>query len=673
MAANMYDVGVPVPIMDTYVPINFDALYKIGAAQKEAVDKAYADLSTKLQKWSEFTSPSDVDIKNWYKNTVGNPVLSGLLEYGAANPDALKDSAYRGSLQSAINSLDYTALSRLKQGSENLKTREKIRAELEAKGLYKYSWDVYRDKEGRLQQFNAANWDTLNQGILDQLSPVQYQSLFDIVNPYVKDLKPTFYEGNVNPLTGRSMSFVKGYNAITRETINDLLDRNINEIMNNPQGQLWYRDIAQAVTAANPDATQEDINNAFVENLRKNAYYKLTASPVDDEYAMKAALQQQEYNLRKKLKGEEEKQTHQPLSLEDILATQNAQMLKNNVASMRSISPEFAQKYGQQYDDASQKINTALETAMNNEEFKSLDKNLVNDYVSQQSRIQQLVDDETQEATGRILQRRFNATLGKDEDHLFDNPFEGIRTQLRSGEMYQDETLVHQMYEDGLHDITVPIAPQTRLQLESHMFSDKKISPELGYSYVPSGKLISPKKFISNNKYISNLAGEAKYDINKTHLNRASWSGDQNFDVEEKVAKGEFGNVAISEIVGYIDTPGERGYVVKVNIPLKAVLDKYRGLLSTDGNVRDNLDKTYQITRETGDEDSDDLPGRWKDGYITTTMVMPVSSTDLDRTQNNRLWQNTVGVAETKKAQSSTDDYYLQQFKNYNATFGLNK
>lgn len=696
MITNGYDIAAEAPIINTYVPIDFGELYKIGAAQKDAVDKTYKDLNTNLQKWSEFTSPSQIDINNWYKYTTGNPVISNLIERAANNPDALKDAAFRANLQSAINSIDYSTLSRLKQGAESLSVRQKITAEMKAKGLYKESWDVYRDKQGNLQNFDATNWDTLNQGILEDLSPVQYSSLFDIVNPYVEGLKPTFYEGNVNPLTGRSMSFVKGYNAITRETINDILDRNINEIVNTPQGQLWYRDIANTVRTINPNATQQDIDSAFVENLRKNAYYKLVATPVDDAFAMRQALQQAEYRMKLKYKQAENQQAGQ-LSWEDILSTQNAQAIKNNVEAIRQGDPGFTKKYQDGYDTIAENITNVAQIAMQNPEFRqlmelavtqsgasteqaidfafknsqSLSNEIVKTYNDLQSNIFNLRNNEIDEATGKILQRTFNATLGKSD--MNSNPFEGVRTQLQDGQMYYDESLVHQMYEDGLYQISQQISPQVKVQLENMMFTnDKKISTEVGYTFAPSGKLISPKKFISNNNYINNLAESVGFNIADTKLNRGSWSGDQDFDIEEKVAKGEFGSVAISDIVGYLDTPGERGFVVRVNVPLTAIQDKYRTWMTSEGSVRENLDKTYQITIGDG-EDSDNLPGRWKDGYITTTMLMPVSNDDLDKIQANRLWQKDIGTSATKEKQIGIDDTILTNAKNYRIGFGLTK
>lgn len=694
MGVNIYDQAAQMPLINTYVPINFGELYRIASTQKEEIDKAQKQLNEGLQKFGEFTSPSDIDTQNYYNLSINQ--FQDLIDTAVNNPDAMKDASFRAKLNQRFNNLDYAALSRLKQGAQNLKARNLATAEMKAKGLYNYNWDVYKDKSGNIKQFDVSNYDTLNEGILDQLSPIQYKSLREIVQPYVEGIKPTFYAGNVDPNTGRALTFTKGYQAITKKELSNVLDKSYDEILATPQGQMWYRDIYNSLKMVNPQATEDDAMAVFKDNIMRNASYKLISVPIDDEYAMRRALQQEEMRMKLGLEQAENQTTGQ-LSWEDVLSTQNAQAIKNNIESIRQGDPEFAKKYQDSYDSIAEGITNVSEIAIQNPEFKqlmefaitrqganmeqaidfafknsqALSEDVVNTYLNLQNDVAELRNQEIDEATGKILQRTFNATLGRND--MNSNPFGQIRTQLDDGQMYYDESLVHQMYEDGLYQISQKISPQVRLQLENMMFSnDKKISTEVGYTFAPSGKLISPKKFISNNKYISNLAKSANFDIVNTKLNRGSWSGDQDFDIEEKVAKGEFGSVAISDIVGYLDTPGERGFVVRVNIPMIAVQDKYRGLISTEGNVRENLDKTYQITVGDG-EDSTNLPGRWKDGYITTTMLMPVSNDDLDKIQANRLWQKDIGTSATKEKQIGIDDTILTNAKNYKIGFGLTK
>ena len=70
MQANRYDRAAEAPILNTYVPINFGELYRIGAAQKQAVDEAAQQFNTQLQKFGEFRSPSTIDTQNYYNLTI---------------------------------------------------------------------------------------------------------------------------------------------------------------------------------------------------------------------------------------------------------------------------------------------------------------------------------------------------------------------------------------------------------------------------------------------------------------------------------------------------------------------------------------------------------------------------------------------------------------------------
>lgn len=699
MAANRFDQAAQMPILNTYVPINFGELYRIGATQKAAVDEAIADIGNAVQTFGEFTSPSDIDTENYYKLSLGQ--MNDLITEVSADPDKLKDAGFRARFYGRLNNLNYAELSRLKQGAENLETRNKVAAEMKAKGLYNENWDVYYDGNGNIIPFDASNYDTLRNGILDQLSPIQYKSMRDIIAPYVDDIKPTFIEGNINPLTGKRLPFTKGYMAITQEHLNNILDRNINEILRTPQGQMWYRDIAQAVSATNPNATDADVMQAFRDNMRRDAAYKLIASPVEDEYAMRSALIRQEagYNTP----------TRPILGWNDILSQQHAASVKNTVAAVEMANPEFKAKYDGIFNNLNKQLSDYTEQAMGNPEFsnnfrqalsvavnsgmdpndqsvlqtalqyattksKSLDKNFSKQFSSVLEEAIGTHNMMADEAVGRILQDVFNQKLQGPQNpyspNSSTNPFENILTTLDNGQPYYSESKVHEMYQDGLMAITEQVSSPVAQQIESWMFAGKKkINEEVGYAYNPTGKMLSPKKVIANNKYIQSLAEEAGFDIADTALYRDSWSGDQNYDIEEQAAKGKFGNVAISNILGYFDTFGERNYVVTVNIPMRDILEHYDTWWSTEGNIESALGKTYQISSSPVGKDQEG--SRWSNGYLTTTMVIPETNKGTDVTQSNRLWQRDLGTSKTKEAQINQDDTYMQQLMGFKSGIGL--
>lgn len=699
MAANRFDQAAQMPVINTYVPIDFDQLYRIGATQKAAVDQAIADIGTAVQTFGEFRSPSDVDTENYYNLSLGQ--MNDLITEVSTDPDKLKDAGFRARFYGRLNNLNYAELSRLKQGAENLEMRNKVAAEMKAKGLYNQNWDVYYDRAGNIIPFDASNYDTLRDGILDQLSPIQYKSMRDIISPYVDDLKPTFIEGNVNPLTGGRLPFTKGYMAITPEHLTNILDRSVNEILRTPQGQMWYRDIAQAVSSVNPNATDADVLQAFKDNMYRDAAYKLIASPVEDEYAMKRALMREEagYNTP----------TGPILGWNDILSQQHAASVKNTVATVEMTNPEFKAKYDGIFNSLNQQLSGYTEQAMSNSEFsnnfkqalavaigsgmdpndqsvlqtalqyattksKTLDKNFSKQFNKILEEAIGTHNAMVDEATGRILQDIFNKKLAGPQNpyspNSSTNPFENILTTLDSGQPYYSESKVHEMYQDGLMAIAEPVSDVVQQEIKSQIFNEKdRINSELGYVFNPSGRLLSPKQVIANNKYISDLAEQAGFDIKNTQLNRDSWSGDQNFDIEEQTAKGSFGNVAIGNVLGYIDTPEERGYVVTVNIPMKDVIKHYDTWWSTEGNIEDALGKTYQISSSPVGEDQ--KGSRWDGGYLTTIMLMPESNKQIDVTQSNRMWQKNVGVSKTQQGQINQDDAYMQQLMGFKPGIGL--
>lgn len=699
MAANRFDQAAEMPIVNTYVPIDFKNLYMIGATQKAAVDQAIADIGEAVQTFGEFTSPSDIDTENYYNLSLGQ--MNDLITEASTDPDKLKDAGFRARFYGRLNNLNYAELSRLKQGAENLEMRNKVAAEMKAKGLYNENWDVYYDGNGNIIPFDASNYDTLRNGILDQLSPIQYKSMRDIIAPYVDDLKPTFIEGNINPLTGRRLPFTKGYMAITQEHLNNILDRNINEILRTPQGQMWYRDIAQAISAVNPNATDADVMQAFKDNMYRDAAYKLIASPVEDEYAMKSALMREEarYNTP----------TGPILGWNDILSQQHAASVKNTVATVEMTNPEFKAKYDGIFNNLNKRLSDYTEQAMGNPEFsnnfrqalsvavnsgmdpndqsvlqtalqyattksKSLDKNFSKQFNSVLEEAIGTHNMMVDEATGRILQDVFNEKLQGPQNPYSPssstNPFENILTTLDNGQPYYSESKVHEMYQDGLMAITEQVSSPVAQQIESWMFAGKKkINEEVGYAYNPTGKMLSPKKVIANNKYIQSLAEEAGFDIANTALYRDSWSGDQNYDIEEQAAKGKFGNVAISNVLGYFDTFGERNYVVTVNIPMNDIIEHYDTMWSTEGNIENALGKTYQISSSPVGKDQEG--SRWSGGYLTTIMVIPETNKETDVTQSNRLWQKDLGTSKTKEAQINQDDTYMQQLMGFKSGIGL--
>lgn len=344
MAANMYDQAAQAQFINTYVPINFGELYRIGAAQKQAVDQAAEQFTTQLQKFGEFRSPSRVDTENYYNMTIGREDFQNAIKQMVSNPDYMKDASNRAQLQSLINSVDYAALSQLKESADYQRMGLQTRAKMKAEGRLKDSWD----------KSDIANYDTLGTGkIFDDITPVAYMNLNELSTPYFNDLKPGFLgtdyvNGTRYVVTGNNMEDLM---AVATAKFNDLIDT--------PQGQKYFEEYL-AMNNGDANAAKSQFINAVAQSqIDRTRRPKYDVDP--------AFIEQLRYSLKAKAAGASEASQVLP-DLSRILATTTVQ---NNLATLGGLTPEersavaSGQANSEVYQKASRNMSNNLKTAWN--------------------------------------------------------------------------------------------------------------------------------------------------------------------------------------------------------------------------------------------------------------------------------------------------------------------
>lgn len=264
MTANRYDQAAEAPIMNTYVPINFGELYRIGATQKAAVDEAAKQFSTALQKFGEFRSPSAVDTQNWYNLTINRKDVQNAINQIANNPDAMKDASFRANLQSLINSTDYSSLSLLKESADNLRAGLEMRAKMEAEGKYKEGWD----------DSNIPQYDTLgNKRVFSDITPVRYMTADELSNPYFSNLKPS----SLGSVWKDGVKYNRA--GITYDTLYDIANARFNDLVSTPQGQKYYREALQAA-GGNESVAREAFVGMIADSQRDRIVNQDTVDPL---------------------------------------------------------------------------------------------------------------------------------------------------------------------------------------------------------------------------------------------------------------------------------------------------------------------------------------------------------------------------------------------------------
>lgn len=263
MQANRYDRAAEAPIMNTYVPINFGELYRIGQAQRQAVEQAANEFTNTVSKFGEFQSPSAVDTQRYYENSLGK--IRDLIDEAATNPDAMKDANFRARLNSRIANLDYATLSNLKQSREGMLARQKANQELMIKGMYNPLW----------HDVDFTNYNTVDSGIFNDVAPLAYKSEVDLVRPYVDNLKASF------------MGVKDGWihQGVSTDRTDYEIQRNLSSIQNTPEYQK-HLEVLQRQGFSRQDA-EEQLNRTLITAGREFAYDQAERDP------MAAALSQQ--------------------------------------------------------------------------------------------------------------------------------------------------------------------------------------------------------------------------------------------------------------------------------------------------------------------------------------------------------------------------------------------
>lgn len=258
MAANMYDQAAQAQFINTYVPINFGELYRIGAAQKAAVDEAAQQFGTQLQKFGEFQSPSQIDTQRYYDLTIGRQDFQNAINQMVSNPDALKDAAFRSQLQSMINSVDYGTLSNLRSSRDAMLKRQEVNQKLMLENRFNPLW----------HDVDFANYDTVNSKIFDDITPLPYMSVRELVEPYVNNLKGEFL--------GAKNGFL--WNGVTDEMTDAQLQRNLSSIQNTPQYQKYLETYQKM--GLNPEQAQQQLLNEIYTAGREYTWNKADRDPM---------------------------------------------------------------------------------------------------------------------------------------------------------------------------------------------------------------------------------------------------------------------------------------------------------------------------------------------------------------------------------------------------------
>ena len=664
MAVNRYYTPAELNYVSQYAPIPFQELFALGKSYADELEKAQNKLSEHIKSVGEFRSLIDKDNQSYY-NTAINQNVRSVMDAAAANPELMKTVGWRSSLNNALNSVNYGDLSMLKQSAEQANLYYKLYASLAAQGKMPPGWEKDWLK----------TYDTLGSRKVFDKVPLPYSSVEDVAYSFVENLKDTHLgsDGGYN-----------WYGVDAKTALAQVAERE-SELLADPYVDRHYQ-ILKDAGLTDQEALQEIRNRANTAALRV-----VRRKPVVDPYAYAAVQAKHALDLQNaKNAGKSAGKMGGVLGIEDLL-TRDSEVKKSDIVSRAEQNPEFTQKYLPQRTQIGKGLENAIESYQADPMFKEtfdtyldyLEKNgytgndaviaatsfalnrpnniseqnkaLFTSLMHQDSMLKQQM---TEEAIGRNYVNSFNSTVGNT------NPGANVFTQLKNATENEwfgsteffDEAAYQHMWRNAIMDTMVEISPDTGQLFNKELYGAEVSKNDIGFKETPKN-LVSPKQFISStNSYVQNLMTEAGInDIGSVKLNRsATRAGDTaQFDLEERAVRGDFGELRTEQVVGYIDTPDARNYVVRVRVPIgdNSAFEKKMSAWAA-------ADDMQSATRNAGYTPMYDENGN---PFINLTLIKPVKNKGVDKTRRNRRYQKNLGTSDTKNAQITLDDIALQQ------------
>lgn len=219
-------------------------------AMREDYMQAAQDLKNYNKEFADFYSPYEKDNESWDR-LAKEPIRNLMANYG---PDMLRSQEGRARIAQAIASVPSGQLAKLRASAAQGLQALKVKAELEAKGLYSQDYQDFLDKMNGRTSFK--DWDTLKDGVYNStFSP--FQGLGEVTDYIYRGRQP-LYKG------------MKNGSRVYSYDYNDLLNAaqsNAQDFIATPRGAFEWSLAQNAARQQNPNASAEEIQKKAYEIL----------------------------------------------------------------------------------------------------------------------------------------------------------------------------------------------------------------------------------------------------------------------------------------------------------------------------------------------------------------------------------------------------------------------
>ena len=261
-------------------------------AAKDMYEKGVQQIKDFQKDYGDFVSPIEKDM-NWYNKNVTNKVqdtINGLYDQGI---DPLRSQQGRATIQRLINSIPVGTVNKMRQSAKGAEEFLRNKARLQAAGKYDEQLDDMFGGPG------LNNWSTLDNGVWNRQSPLEYQTLQEFIHPSFATIKPHLLTKAEVESRGQKYDPKFEYTGITEQDMRDVVDRWIPGVRNNGLYKMYREQAKQdLIRNGNIQPTEEQIDEQFVKNaITADKGIMTPLSREADPYAMADYKQKQEMEM----------------------------------------------------------------------------------------------------------------------------------------------------------------------------------------------------------------------------------------------------------------------------------------------------------------------------------------------------------------------------------------
>lgn len=302
-----YDEAVAIPMVQMY---DTDMMKMYLSAAKDEYERALADQEKFAKEFGDLYSSNNDLNQAYYDATKGrvNQAMEKLYQDGI---DPIRSAEGRAYIQKIIRETPYSKIAGWRSDAENIRTYDKMKAQMIAEGKYDPGYEEYS-----LKQAGLDNWNPNSDRRWDRLSPVEYKDMASRVKPYSDSIEDGLLSKedvsalgyNYNPqydYLGKSQSEIQKQSGLAAQAFSQTpqgryeLQRikdqmaNAGTPINDAQAMQIYTDQVRSNMTVRPRIKARDLDK--MAQMQKEHQYQVSMEDLrsqhnKEEYAYKAKV-----------------------------------------------------------------------------------------------------------------------------------------------------------------------------------------------------------------------------------------------------------------------------------------------------------------------------------------------------------------------------------------------